>query len=36
MEYEWDENKRQTNLKKHGFDFVKAYRIDLFPKSIFM
>ncbi|MEI6263301.1 MAG: BrnT family toxin [Deltaproteobacteria bacterium] len=27
MEYEWDENKRQINLKKHGFDFVIAYRI---------
>ncbi len=27
MEYEWDENKRQINLKKHGVDFVIAYRI---------
>ncbi|MBF0202632.1 MAG: BrnT family toxin [Desulfamplus sp.] len=27
MEYEWDENKREINLKKHGFDFVIAYRI---------
>ena len=21
MEYEWDENKRETNLEKHGVDF---------------
>ena len=21
MRFEWDEDKRQTNLKKHGFDF---------------
>jgi len=21
MRFEWDEEKRQTNLKKHGFDF---------------
>jgi len=25
MQYEWDENKRQTNLKKHGFDFADAW-----------
>ncbi len=22
MEYEWDEAKRQTNLRKHGVDFI--------------
>ena len=22
--YEWDETKRQTNLKKHGYDFADA------------
>lgn len=27
MEYEWDENKRQSNLEKHGLDFVIAYKI---------
>jgi len=27
MEYEWDENKRQSNLEKHGLDFVIAYNI---------
>jgi len=24
MNYEWDENKRQSNLSKHGIDFVAA------------
>ena len=24
MEFEWDENKRLTNLKKHGLDFIYA------------
>jgi uncharacterized protein len=24
MEFEWDEAKRQTNLNKHGLDFVRA------------
>ncbi len=27
MKFEWDENKRQENLRKHGFDFVDAWRI---------
>jgi uncharacterized DUF497 family protein len=29
MKYEWDENKRQTNLEKHGknFDFAMAHKI---------
>ena len=27
MKYEWDENKRQSNLEKHGLDFVIAYQI---------
>jgi uncharacterized DUF497 family protein len=25
MRYEWDEEKRLANLKKHGFDFREAY-----------
>jgi uncharacterized DUF497 family protein len=25
--YEWDENKRLSNLKKHGLDFVDAYYV---------
>ncbi len=24
MKFEWDENKRSTNLEKHGIDFVDA------------
>lgn len=27
MEFEWDENKRDSNLKKHGVDFADAVRI---------
>jgi uncharacterized DUF497 family protein len=26
-EFEWDEEKRQSNLKKHGIDFVRACQI---------
>lgn len=25
--FEWDENKREVNLKKHGIDFVDAIKI---------
>lgn len=25
--FEWDEKKRQTNLEKHGLDFVDAIKI---------
>jgi uncharacterized DUF497 family protein len=24
MEFEWDENKRQANIAKHGIDFIAA------------
>ena len=27
MAFEWDENKRQSNLAKHGVDFVRAAKI---------
>ncbi|MEO0015315.1 MAG: hypothetical protein RLZZ535_3704 [Cyanobacteriota bacterium] len=27
MKLEWDENKRQSNLKKHGFDFIDAKNV---------
>lgn len=27
MIYEWDEAKRMANLRKHGLDFVGAYRV---------
>ena len=27
MQFTWDENKRQSNLVKHGFDFVEASQV---------
>ncbi len=27
MEFEWDEDKRQTNLVKHGLDFLRARQL---------
>jgi uncharacterized DUF497 family protein len=27
MKFEWDENKRIANIKKHGIDFVAACRL---------
>ncbi len=27
MNFTWNETKRQTNLKKHGFDFVDAEKV---------
>jgi uncharacterized DUF497 family protein len=27
MEFEWDENKRLANIKKHGFDFARTLTI---------
>jgi uncharacterized protein len=27
MNFEWDENKRQSNIEKHGFDFLRARHI---------
>ena len=27
MKYEWDENKRQQNLIKHGLDFADAWQL---------
>jgi uncharacterized DUF497 family protein len=27
MKYEWDENKRQSNIQKHGIDFVAAKEV---------
>lgn len=31
MRFEWDENKRQENLRKHGFDFADAWKIFTTP-----
>ncbi|MDZ7698544.1 MAG: BrnT family toxin [Deltaproteobacteria bacterium] len=27
MNFEWDETKRKSNIKKHGFDFIDAPKI---------
>ena len=27
MIFEWDENKRQSNIVKHGFDFLDAWQL---------
>ena len=27
MKFEWDENKRQSNLHKHGIDFQEVHEI---------
>jgi uncharacterized DUF497 family protein len=27
MRYEWDERKREANLRKHGLDFVRAHSV---------
>ncbi len=27
MKFDWDENKRQTNIRKHGIDFVDAVHV---------
>ncbi len=34
MEYEWDENKRITNLEKHGVDFVDAWEMFSLPMLV--
>jgi uncharacterized DUF497 family protein len=27
MQFEWDEQKRRTNIRKHGFDFRDAFKL---------
>ena len=27
MSFEWDEEKREVNIKKHGIDFIRAAKI---------
>lgn len=34
MEYEWDDAKRESNLTKHGLDFVDVARFDWNSASI--
>lgn len=32
--FEWDENKRERNLQKHGLDFLDAIHIFMDPERI--
>ena len=32
--YEWDEAKREANLKKHGLDFVMAHLVYESPNKV--
>jgi len=34
MEYEWDETKRQLNVRKHGLDFVDVDEVFSDPNGI--
>jgi hypothetical protein len=34
MKFEWDEEKRQANLRKHRLDFADAWEIFLLPMVI--
>lgn len=34
MQFEWDETKNQTNIRKHGLDFVGAWEIFTHPMLI--
>jgi len=31
VEFEWDEDKNQANIRKHGFDFANAWEIFELP-----
>lgn len=35
MKFEWDEKKNQSNIQKHGFDFIDAEKIFGEPYLIF-
>lgn len=32
--FEWDENKRELNLEKHGLDFIDAVQVFIDPNRI--
>ena len=34
MNFEWDEQKNELNIDKHGFDFADAYRIFGLPIAV--
>ncbi len=31
MKFEWDENKKKENIRKHGFDFADAWEVFELP-----
>jgi uncharacterized DUF497 family protein len=34
MKFEWDEQKNQANIKKHGLDFGDAYKVFEYPMLV--
>jgi uncharacterized protein len=34
MNFEWDEQKNELNIDKHGFDFADAYRVFELPMVV--
>ena len=34
MRFEWDEQKRKINIRKHGFDFRDAYKVFELPMLV--
>ena len=34
MQFEWDKRKRQQNIRKHGFDFRDAWKVENFPMLV--
>jgi len=36
MSYEWDEQKRQINIKKHGIDFIDIQNYLMVMLSLFL
>jgi len=34
VRFEWDEQKRKTNIRKHGFDFRDAWRVFQSPMLV--
>ena len=34
MDFEWDEQKNEINIDKHGFDFADAYRVFNLPMVV--
>jgi uncharacterized protein len=35
MNFTWDEDKRQSNLLKHGLDFAEAHKVFAGPMALF-